>query len=125
MSVITRSQFMEIYGRRPETTVEDAAMVSTHAIETFHAFSQEALAKNLLVEDHMSELPNHKLEALFWGMQVCECCVRHMSCAPVAIDTDEETPAAPDAERTCQCYCRMGRRFLRRAYLKSGSRLEE
>ena len=118
-SIISQSAYMDIYFRRPEVTEEEKEAVCDHVVTAFHQFSRQANSKRLPLEDVLAELSHRKMGALFWGVNQCNCCVRHRASAPIAFDSEEETEAKPNAVRGCMCHCRMVKRFLHRAYLVS------
>jgi hypothetical protein len=123
--LISDEKFDEIYtkwvsgskkNRFFSSAPKDMLFARDYAINQFHQ-----LPCGLLTET-LAELPTERLESLFWALNGCSCCWRHCHNKPVAVDSMEDRSMLDVAtvemvsERNCYCYCRMAKRFLRRAY---------
>lgn len=116
-TIISERTFTEICWS-VDPTEREKELAKEYAIQTFNSFTYIAFPQGKLLIDYIThEVSKETKLLLFWALQQCNCCERHQGSCPVAIDSDEMTPAPPaECWKGCKCYCRMGRRFLHRAF---------
>lgn len=87
------------------------------ALAEFERQADFALPRGLLLHESMGcLLSKEELRLLFDAVKLNQCCARHMSSVPVAIDSDEVTAPHTGWYTGCQQQTRHAARFFKRAF---------
>lgn len=111
------AQVKEIIAAGNNSSYEEQKAAVNFALDVFDKQTEFAFPRGLLLYESMGcLLTKDELRILFDAVKLCQCCTRHMSSVPVAIDSDELTPPFDGWYRDCKQRTRHVARFFKRAY---------
>jgi hypothetical protein len=111
------AQLKEIVSTGDKASYEEQRAAVDYALFVFDENVKIAKKRGLPLARSLAGLvPKDELRLLFDTVKLCQCCSRHMSSVPVAIDSDELTPPFDGWYRDCKSKTRHAARFFKRAY---------
>ncbi len=126
--VISDEEFEKLYANKYNITMEQKMLARDYSLNFICRLLENSYKYDEMNSEPFSltnvllEFPTGKLESLFWGLRNCKCCWRHLHNTPVSLDSEENSyvldvvTAEMIESCDCGCFCRMYKRFLRRAY---------
>ena len=132
--VLSDEQYDALYASTSKLSPEQRFYARDYAVLEFQkAFCLASQGGNFQPVDTFlaQNVSSSRLEALFWGLNSCTCCWRHVHNAPVAVNSDDNSnmldrithDQLSACGKVCRCYCRSAKRELRRAFFLQ-SRME-
>jgi hypothetical protein len=124
--LISDHEFEKIFNNRNAVTNEELFHARDYVVDQFHQCAEIACNDGYPSTQSVLEMFSlERLEALFWGLESCSCCVRHCHNTPIAVNSEENASILDVVteemvfKRDCHCHCRMAMRMIRRAYMSA------